>query len=103
MPARLARDLFLYVKDEILDEAQTFLTEQLAGQTDVVQTQWLIDASYLGPPPMSDLFLNRADNLVIPPHGHNTVWWYEKGKVEQNKYGLHGGLSRRNGDSAVFG
>jgi len=44
---------------------------------------------------MSDLFLNRADNLVIPPHGHNTVWWYEKGKVEQNKYGLHGELSRQ--------
>jgi hypothetical protein len=95
VPAGSARDLFLYVKDERLGEAQTFLTEQLAGQADVVQTQWLIDAGYFGPPPMSDLFLHRVGNLVILPHGHHSVWWYEKGKSEQNKYGLHGGLSRQ--------
>jgi predicted AlkP superfamily pyrophosphatase or phosphodiesterase len=95
VPAGSARDLFLYVKDERLDEVQTFLTEQLDGQADVVQTQWLIDAGYFGPSPMSDLFLNRVGNLVILPHEHHTVWWYEKGKSEQNKYGLHGGLSRQ--------
>jgi hypothetical protein len=95
VPAGSARDLFLYVKDERLGEAQTFLTEQLDGQADVVQTQWLIDTGYFGSPPMSDLFLNRVGNLVILPHGHHTVWWYEKGKSEQNKYGLHGGLSRQ--------
>ncbi len=95
VPAGSARDLFLYVKDEMLDEAQAFLTERLAGQAEVVNTQWLIDAGYFGPPPMSDLFLSRVGNLVILPYGHNTVWWYEKGKFEQNKYGLHGGLSRQ--------
>ncbi len=95
VPAGSARDLFLYVKDEMQDEAHAFLTKRLAGQADVVNTQWLIDAGYFGPPPMSDWFLNRVGNLVILPHGHNTVWWYEKGKFEQNKYGLHGGLSRQ--------
>lgn len=95
VPAGAARDLFLYVKDEMLNEAHAFLTKRLAGQADVVQTQWLIDAGYFGPPPMSDFFLNRLGNLVILPHGHETVWWYEKGKFEQDKYGLHGGLSRQ--------
>ncbi len=94
-PAGSARDLFLYVKDERLDEAHAFLTQRLAGQADVVKTQWLIDAGYFGPPPMSDMFLNRVGTLVILPHGHKTVWWYEKGKFEQTKYGLHGGLSRQ--------
>jgi hypothetical protein len=61
----------------------------------VVQTQWLIDAGYFGPPPMSDFFLKRVGNLVILPHGNQTVWWYEKGKFEQRLHGIHGGLSRQ--------
>jgi predicted AlkP superfamily pyrophosphatase or phosphodiesterase len=93
VPAGSARDLFLYVKDDSLDEAQTFLAERLDGQADVVKTQALIDAGYFGPPPASNLLLNRMGNLVILPCGHNTVWWYKKGKFEQDKYGLHGGLS----------
>jgi hypothetical protein len=94
-PAGSARDFFLYVKDEMLDEAHTFLTERLAEQADVVKTEWLIDAGYFGPPPMSDFFLNRVGNLVILAHGNKTVWWYEKGKFEQRLYGIHGGLSRQ--------
>jgi hypothetical protein len=94
-PAGSARDFFLYVKDEMLDEAHTFLTERLAEQADVVKTEWLIDAGYFGPPPMSDFFLNRVGNLVILAHGNKTVWWYVKGKFEQRLYGIHGGLSRQ--------
>jgi hypothetical protein len=95
VPAGSARDFFLYVKDELLDEAHAFLTERLCDAADVVQTQWLIDAGYFGPPPMSDFFLKRVGNLVILPHGNQTVWWYEKGKFEQRLHGIHGGLSRQ--------
>ncbi len=95
VPAGSARDLFLYIKDEMLDEAHDFLANRLAGQADVVKTQQLIDTGYFGPPPMSELFLSRVGNLIILPHEHNTVWWHEKGKFEQNKYGLHGRLSRQ--------
>lgn len=94
-PAGSARDFFLYVKDEGLDEAHAFLTERLADEADVVKTAWLIDAGYFGPPPMSDFFLKRVGNLVILAHGNQTVWWYEKGKFEQRLYGIHGGLSRQ--------
>jgi hypothetical protein len=95
VPAGSARDFFLYVKDELLDEAHAFLTERLSDAADVVQTQWLIDAGYFGPPPMSDFFLKRVGNLVILAHGNQTVWWYEKGKFEQRLHGIHGGLSRQ--------
>ena len=95
VPAGSARDFFLYVKDEMLDEAHAFLTERLADEADVVKTAWLIDAGYFGPPPMSDFFLKRVGNLVILAHGNKTVWWYEKGKFEQRLHGIHGGLSRQ--------
>jgi hypothetical protein len=95
VPAGSARDFFLYVKDEMLDEAHAFLTERLADEADVVKTEWLIDAGYFGPPPMSDFFLKRVGNLVILAHGNKTVWWYEKGKFEQRLHGIHGGLSRQ--------
>jgi hypothetical protein len=94
-PAGSARDFFLYVKDEMLDEAHAFLTERLADEADVVPTEWLIDAGYFGPPPMSEFFLKRVGNLVILAHGNKTVWWYEKGKFEQRLHGIHGGLSRQ--------
>ena len=95
VPAGSARDFFLYVKDEMLDEAHAFLTDRLADEADVVKTEWLIDAGYFGPPPMSDFFLKRVGNLVILAHGNKTVWWYEKGKFEQRLHGIHGGLSRQ--------
>ncbi len=78
VPAGAARDLFLHIEDDRLDEAQSLLAEGLTGQADVVTTQWLIDAGYFGSPPVSDVFLNRVGNLVILPHGHETVWWYER-------------------------
>jgi predicted AlkP superfamily pyrophosphatase or phosphodiesterase len=95
VPAGSARDFFLYIKDEMLDEAHAFLTERLSDEADVVQTEWLIDAGYFGPPPMSDFFLKRVGNLVVLVHGNKTVWWYEKGKFEQRLHGIHGGLSRQ--------
>ena len=38
--------------------------------------------------------MSRVGNLVILPHAHETVWWYEAGRFEQKFYGSHGGLSR---------
>jgi predicted AlkP superfamily pyrophosphatase or phosphodiesterase len=98
VPAGSARDMFLYVKDDCLDEVHQFLAERLAGKAEVVKTQWLIEAGYFGPPPVSDRLLTRVGNLVILPHKYETVWWYEKGKFAQKFYGHHGGLTREEMD-----
>ena len=48
VPAGSARDMFLYIKDEALDEAQSFLARQLEGKADVVKTEILIKDEYFG-------------------------------------------------------
>ena len=43
-----ARDMFLYIKDDLLDEAQSFLAKRLEGKADVVKTESLIEDGYFG-------------------------------------------------------
>lgn len=92
VPAGSPRDMFLYVKDDLLEEAQSFLSSRLEGKADVVRTEFLIDNGYFGPE-VSSRFRERAGNLVILPYRYESVWWYEKGKHEQRFYGHHGGLT----------
>ncbi len=87
------RDFFLYVCDDMLDEAQAFLARRLTGRADVVRTSDLIAAWYFGAAPPSAAFLARAGNLVILPYRGEAVWWYEKDRFEQRFYGHHGGLT----------
>ncbi len=91
-PAGSARDMFLYIQDDLLDEAQEFLQSRLLGKADVVKTQTLIEAGYFGEN-ISKTFLSRVGNLVILSYRYQSVWWYEKGKHEMNYYGHHGGLT----------
>jgi len=92
-PGGSARDLFLYVNEERVSEAQTFLADRLAGLADVRLVQPLIEEGYFGPQPPSPKFLARVSPLVILPHDGQTVWWYEKGRYGMRYHGLHGGLS----------
>jgi hypothetical protein len=92
VPAGSARDMFLYIKDDLLEEAQSFLTTRLEGKADVVKVESLIEEGYFGPE-ISSRFRERVGNLVILPYAHESVWWYEKGKHEQLFYGHHGGLT----------
>jgi hypothetical protein len=93
VPAGAARDCFLYVKPELLEEARAFFTERLAGVARVYRTADLLAAGCFGPLPASDLLLARLGNLVILPHRGEAVWWYEKDRFEQKFYGHHGGLT----------
>ena len=92
VPAGSPRDFFLYIKDEMLAEAQAFLASRLEGVADVVTTQHLIDEGYFGPS-ISETFLSRVGNLVVLPYRLQSVWWYVEGKFEQKQYGHHGGLT----------
>jgi len=92
VPAGSARDMFLYIKDEMLDEAQEFLSSRLEGKVEVVKTEWLIENGYFGPE-ISKKFRARVGNLVILSHRYEATWWFVKDKFEQNYYGHHGGLT----------
>ncbi len=92
VPAGSARDMFLYIKDDLLDEAQSFLATRLEGRADVVKTEALISEGFFGPE-ISSRFRERVGNLVILPYQYESVWWYEKDKFEMKFRGHHGGLT----------
>lgn len=101
VPAGSARDMFLYIKDELLDEAQSFLTSRLDGRADVVKTEYLLNEGYFGSE-ISSRLRERVGNLVILPYRHESVWWYEKNKFEQRFYGHHGGLTPQEMETILY-
>lgn len=92
-PAGSPRDVFLYVRDEALEEAYTLLAGGLQGYADVVRTTDLLQGGYFGKLPVCADLLARLGNLTLLPYEKNCVWWYEKDKFEQRFLGHHGGLT----------
>jgi len=101
VPAGSARDMFLYIKEDMLDEAESFLSKRLEGKADVVKTENLMKNGYFGPE-ISLRFRERAGNLVILPYRYESVWWYEKDKSEMNFYGHHGGLTPQEMETILY-
>jgi len=92
VPGGSARDMFLYLREGLLDEAQTFLSARLEEKAAVARTRDLLAEGYFGPE-ISDEFRGRLGDLVILPYRGQSVWWYVKDKFEQRFFGHHGGLS----------
>ena len=101
VPAGSARDMFLHIRDDLLDEAQSFLTPRLEGKADVVKVEELIESGYFGME-ISPRFRERVANLVILPYRYESVWWYEKDKFEQRFYGHHGGLTPQEMETVLY-
>ncbi len=101
IPAGSPRDMFLYIKDEMLDEAKAFLEKRLEGKADVVKTEALISDGYFGAE-ISQRFRDRVGNLVLLSYPTESVWWYEKDKYEQNFYGHHGGLTPQEMETILY-
>lgn len=101
VPAGSARDMFLYIKDDLLEEAQSFLSSRLEGKADVVKTEDLINNGYFGIE-VSSRFRERAGNLVILPYRYESVWWYEKDRFEMRFRGHHGGLTPQEMETVLY-
>jgi len=91
-PAGSARDLFLHIRPDAIDDAQASLERHLDGKAEVFRVSDLMAQGFFGPV-ISDTFRARVADLVVLPYRYQSVWWYEKGKFEQNFYGHHGGLT----------
>jgi len=100
VPAGSARDMFLHINDDMLEEAHAFLTSRLEGKADVVQTESLIEEVYFGP--VSPRFRERVANLVVLPYRYEAVWWYEKDRFEQRFHGHHGGLTPQELETVLY-
>jgi predicted AlkP superfamily pyrophosphatase or phosphodiesterase len=93
-PAGSCRDYFLHVENERIPEVEALLAHHLGDKAFVYRTEELIEDGLFGSKEPSTAFLSRVGNLVILPVGHNSVWWYEKGRFEQKFLAMHGGLTR---------
>ena len=85
--------MFLHVKEERIDEAVVLLQKHLADIAEVYYTEQLVAQHFFGSSEPSKEFLARVGNVVILPHQHETVWWYEEGKFDMHFKGHHGGLT----------
>jgi len=101
VPAGSARDMFLYIHEEQLDEAQDFLAQRLAGRADVVKTEALINDGYFGDE-ISSRFRERVGNLIVLSYLNESVWWYEKDRFEMKFYGHHGGLTPQEMETILY-
>ena len=88
-----ARDVYLRVADERLEEIEGYLQDKLDGVASVLTTQEGIRQGLFGINSPSRKFLRRIGNLMILPHGRKTVWYrYRKGDSLELR-GHHGGLT----------
>lgn len=95
VPAGSARDLFLHIQPERIDEAYTLLREHpaLAGRAEVCRVPDLIAGGYFAPGEVSDAFLRRVGDLVVLPYAGESVWWHAPGVSNMGFLGHHGGLT----------
>jgi len=101
VPAGSARDMFMYIKPGMEDEAQEFLAKRLEYKADVVKTEMLIQEGYFGAE-VSERFKERAGNVVILPYRYESVWWYEKDRFEMRFLGHHGGLTPQEMETVLY-
>jgi len=94
-PAGSCRDMFLYIREEWLDEALRLLTEKLKDKALVLKTRELIDNGYFSQKYISEDFAGRLGNLVVLPYEGESVWWYEKDLFKIDHVGHHGGLTKQ--------
>ncbi|MBM3208124.1 MAG: alkaline phosphatase family protein [Chlamydiae bacterium] len=92
-PAGSCRDMFLHVKPELIPDVLSLLQNHLKGIAECYLTKDLIQQGFFGCKPVSQRFLDRIADVVVLPYAHQSVWWYERGKFEQNFYAAHGGLT----------
>ena len=90
-PAGSARDQFLYVRPELVDEVHDELSAALDGLATVHRTDALVENGLFGQ--VGPRLRDRLAPLVVLPHPHEMVWWSGGGRFEQAMWGHHGGLS----------
>jgi hypothetical protein len=89
-----ARDAFISVNESALDDTEAYLSKKLAGIASVIKTREAVEQGLFGINRPSRKFLRRTGNLLVLPHGTNTVWFrYREGDALTLR-GHHGGLSK---------
>ncbi|HJQ74853.1 MAG TPA: alkaline phosphatase family protein [Gaiellaceae bacterium] len=86
-PAGSARDVFLHVLPDRLDEVHAELARRLEGKAEVRRTD---DGLF---PELTETLRARLANLVVLPHPGEAAYWLDPPWFEQRFLAQHGGLS----------
>ena len=95
------RDLFLYVRDEALDEVHDKLTRAVGERGEVWRVDDLLREGFFGPAP-SERLRKRLGNLVVLPYDGESAYWYEEGRFDMHYLGHHGGLTPAEMDTGAY-
>jgi hypothetical protein len=91
-PAGSARDLFLHVLPDRLEEVEARLSDLLAGVAEVRTVDALLREGLFGAN-VTEALTSRLANLIVLPAPGEAAYWLEPGVFEQRFLGQHGGLS----------
>ncbi len=94
LPWGSARDCFLAIEPDKIDEVHHLLERLLAGRATVLRSEAAIRNGLFGRHRPHQRFRVRAGDLIILPHDTQTVWYqHEPGPRKFTKLGHHGGLT----------
>ena len=88
-----ARDAYIRVKRDCVDDTTKYLQKKLEDVATVMTTKEGIEMGLFGINKPSRRFKRRIGDIMILPHGSKTVWYRYKRENPLNVRGHHGGLS----------
>jgi hypothetical protein len=92
VPGGSSRDLFLYIKEGMVDEAHQLLAARLEGRAEVYRAETLLSEGFFGADPSARL-LERMSDLVVLPYEGESVYWDGGGRFAEAFLGHHGGAT----------
>ena len=93
LPSGGARDIFLNIEENKLDEAEVYLKNIIGHKAEIIRINDQTITSLFGYGRRHAQFINRLGNMLILPKENHTIWYeYTKGR-KFNCLGHHGGLS----------
>ena len=102
VPSGSCRDFFLHIQPTKLHEALQLLDKELSGIAQCFLVEDLIERGFFGRYAQRQKIIDKLGNIVILPFAGQSVWWYQKGRFEQNFYGAHGGLTPEEMETPLF-
>ena len=93
LPWGSARDSFMLVEEDRLEETMAFLQEKLEGTATVIKTEDALEGGLFGLNRPTKKFRRRVGNLMVLPHGNKTVWYKYPEERRLKLRGHHGGLT----------
>jgi len=102
LPSGSAKDVFLHINPEFLEEAKSKLEKVLEGLGEVYLSKDLLKQGFFGQKQPSERFKKIIGDLVLLPYARQSIWWYQGEKYLKTSKGQHGGLSRYEMEIPLF-